>query len=176
MEKWIWLLIFIVGALITLYILLFVVVISFSLLFKRKIAKRVVAINLLLTQRHDVLLLIDKLFLSNGVPVQSYVTGYIRDSINYSTKELSKDERDNLINNLNKATQAFMYLADQHEEIKNNVEFAEYCKTINELDTNYRQNIAIYNSDITGYNYWVCFVGYKWLLKMFGLKKKEIII
>lgn len=177
MENWTWQwVIFVAGIVFTIYVLFFFVILSFSLIFKKKISKRILAINLLLTQRHDTLFLIDKLFVSSGIKVQPYITGYLRDSAHFDEKDIDKKTRDDMRENLNKTNQAFMYLADQNEVIKNNPTFVDYCKTLNELDDSYRQNIAIYNSDITGYNYWVNFIGYRYLLRLIRLKKKDIII
>lgn len=177
MENWTWQwAIFVAVIALAIYVIFFVIVLSFSLVFKKKISKRILAINLLLTQRHDVLFLIDKLFVSNGIKIQPYVAGYLRDSTHFDDGDIDKKTRDEMRENLNRASQAFMYLADQNEIIKNNPNFIDYCKTLNELDDSYRQNVAIYNSDITGYNYWVNFIGYRFLLRLFKLKKKDIIV
>lgn len=177
MENWIWWqwLLFVLGILLGIYVLVFFIVLGSVLSFKKKIHKRSAAISLLFAQRHDILDLIFKLFTSNGIVVPSTIASYLDESINYDT-DLNNKTRDDIISKLNKASQGLLYLSDEHENIKNSSQFIEYRKTLSELDDAYRQNVARYNSDITGYNYWVNFVSYRLIFKMFKLNQKDIIV
>src|SRR5574344_2187650 len=178
MDKWIWWqwTLFILGILLGIYVLYFFFVLGFSLSFKRKINKKQISINLLLTQRHDILNLIYRYFVESNVKVPLPISSYLDEAINYETVNLDDSVRNELLNRLNKASQGLLYLADEFQNIKTSSKYLDYCQTLSDLDVSYRQLVAKYNSDIAGYNYWVHSFGYRGIFKLLRLKQKKIIV
>ncbi len=66
-------------------------------------------------------------------------------------------------------------IGNSNELIKKDNRFIECKNSILELDKVYRNSIAMYNADVLGYNYWIMFLPYRFIYKIFKIKKKEII-
>ena len=68
-----------------------------------------------------------------------------------------------------------MFIANQHEELNQEKDFLFAKNNVLEADVIYRSNVAMYNADILGYNYWISFFPCKFIFKLLKFKKKEII-
>lgn len=67
------------------------------------------------------------------------------------------------------------FIANKNKEVLDKPDFQLAKSNVIELDAQYRSNIAMYNADVLGYNYWVSFLPCRFVFKIFKVKKKKII-
>ena len=67
------------------------------------------------------------------------------------------------------------FTANKNKDILEKQDFKSAKTYINELDVQYRSNIAMYNADVLGYNYWISFLPCRFIFKLFRVKKKNLI-
>ncbi len=67
------------------------------------------------------------------------------------------------------------FISNRNKELLEKPDFVIAKNNVLELDTQYRSNIAMYNADVLGYNYWITFLPCRFVFKIFKVKKKEII-
>ena len=78
-------------------------------------------------------------------------------------------------NTLSYLRDELMFAANQHPELKDDFEFNQVKKNINDTDIQYRSTVAMYNADVLGYNYWINFLPAKYIKHIFKLKEKQMI-
>lgn len=69
-----------------------------------------------------------------------------------------------------------VFLSRQIPGIENSEEYMAAKENLAMIDNQYRNNVAMYNADVLGYNYWIWFWPTRWIWLMFGFKKKELIM
>ena len=67
------------------------------------------------------------------------------------------------------------FISNKNRELLEKPDFMIAKNNVLELDTQYRSNVAMYNADVLGYNYWISFLPCRFIFKMFKVKKKELI-
>lgn len=68
-----------------------------------------------------------------------------------------------------------VYLAEQNERLSKHGEIRQAKNNITEMDSNYRNLIAMYNADVLGYNYWISFILTRYIYKILKFQSKQII-
>lgn len=68
-----------------------------------------------------------------------------------------------------------MFLSERKENVSKNEIVKSAKKNILDIDTIYRNHIAMYNADVLGYNYWIKFLPNRLLFKVFRVKEKNLI-
>lgn len=68
-----------------------------------------------------------------------------------------------------------MFIASKNINLEKHDEFRIAKRNILESDNVYRINVAMYNADVLGYNYWKKFLPTRYIYKIFKVKDKEII-
>ncbi|MCR5505583.1 MAG: hypothetical protein K6F07_01140 [Bacilli bacterium] len=115
------------------------------------------------------------LFTKYDVPVD----GKILQTINtIDTSALSKHdskEGEDVRNILSYLKDEANFIANRNKEVLDKPDFQMMRTYVNELDVQYRSNIAMYNADVLGYNYWISFLPCRFVFKIFKVKKKNII-
>lgn len=67
------------------------------------------------------------------------------------------------------------FISNRHKELNEKADFQIAKSNVLELDTQYRNNVAMYNADVLGYNYWISFLPCRFIYKIFKVKKRKII-
>ena len=68
-----------------------------------------------------------------------------------------------------------MFIANKNKDLLNKADFQIARNNVLELDTQYRNDIAMYNADVLGYNYWISFLPCRFIFLIFKVQKKNII-
>ena len=68
-----------------------------------------------------------------------------------------------------------MFIASKNSFLEKHDEFRIAKRNVLESDNVYRINIAMYNADVLGYNYWIGFLPTRYIYKILKVKRKEII-
>ena len=115
------------------------------------------------------------LFVKYEVPVEEKIISILN---GIDTKTFSKHdtlEAENTRNYLSYLKDEANFIANRNKDILEKPDFQIAKGYVNELDMQYRSNIAMYNADVLGYNYWISFLPCRFIFKMFKFKKKNII-
>ncbi len=78
-------------------------------------------------------------------------------------------------NSLSYLKDEILFATNSHIDLKNNYEFVVSKNNIDQADYMYRSNVAMYNADVLGYNYWISFLPCRFIFKLLKFQKKEII-
>ncbi len=150
MEWW-QILLYAISITLILYMIGFFYALECISTFKEKIRKKTLAISILLSEKKDVLQSLFSL-MKNDIQDKSILDSYEKvNSLNLDKLE-SKDIELSLIILTTLQKQLIMFA--NSTEYKDNENYLTYHDILNDLDTNYRKMTAVFNSDITGYDYW----------------------
>lgn len=173
MQDWLeWTLIGL-GGVVALYVLFMFVVLIIISKFNKRLKNRREALRLLLAQRKDIALSLNRLVNEAKIKIPT--------SLQNKTSELEHKEIAHLNNyeifeyapEVEKIIKAFFELIESNKTLKKNETAAQLRKEVTELDEIRRQHIAIYNSDINGYNYWIRLMSYRLILSALGFHSKK---
>ena len=67
------------------------------------------------------------------------------------------------------------FISSKNKELTEKADFQLAKTNVLELDTQYRNNVVMYNADVLGYNYWISFLPCRFVFKIFRVKKRKII-
>ena len=173
MPQWlIWVLIAL-GGVIALYLLGFFIALFIISKFNKRLRKRRDALRLLIAQRKDIALAVYKLVAAENAKIPMSVQNKVNELANKGIGLLNDYEVLDYAPEIEKITKTIFELADASKTLKKSEDCARYRKELTELDEIKRQHIAIYNSDINGYNYWIRLMSYRLLLSALGFHEKK---
>jgi len=168
-----WILIALGGAL-ALYILFFFLVLFIISKFNKRLRKRLSALSLLLAQRKDIAISLYNLLLDQKIAIPTALKNEAQALINTEVGVLGNHEIIDFLPRLERDTKDIIEAIDGSRKLKKDGSVvAQLKKEIAELDESRRQHIAIYNSDINGYNYWIRLMAYRYLLILFRYREKK---
>lgn len=161
--------------LLFLYVSGFLLIVSNSIGFRRRLRKRAVALMVLVSEKQEILLAWFELFAKEKIPLSEEDHALLSSlkSINLNKPTLAE-----WITSLNLLKNAQLRLGFLSEEADLQSSLAEknaYVSTLHDLDANYRQSSAIYNADVGAFNYWISIPGFSWLLYLLGFRKKTLL-
>lgn len=143
--------------------------------FNLRIEKKMYAVNVLLAQKYDILLLLAKLFKKYKIKLPTEFEDELSPSMDENLKRLTLTERLTVRAYLMKTSQSIVYYAEQCEDIREDSEYLILKKTLVELDDSYRRASALYNADALGFNYWIHLWCLRPIAKMLHLEDKELL-
>lgn len=149
-----------------------VIAILFSL--RKRIENRLRSINVLVAQKFDMILALASYLEENNVEIPEEIKSSLDLNTEYNLKYVTTTERYSIKTLLTKSSQTLTFLAEK-SSISQSEKFHEFKVYMSDIDNQYRKSIVLYNSDVSGYNYWINFFLFRLFSKMFGLKTKDII-
>ena len=174
METW-QIILLIISIIIVLYIILFVTNIVFIFSFKSILRKHNKSLSVILNTKYDNLKRLVLILEKHQVELDKDLVDKLnslnpKDFAKQYTKEC-KEARDVLSQLRNNIT----YISTLYPNLEKHNEFQLAKDNVIELDDVYRINIAMYNADVLGYNYWIRFLPFRYVFLLFKLKKKDLI-
>ena len=155
------------------YVALLLFVISNMREFKRRLSKREKALLILMNEKSDLLLDVCALLKQAKVEFSQGDEEAIK-----ALEELRFDKvRNETLNEkgaiIHAAHSHINYIVQSNNWLKKDLRFSTYRENYDELDQNYRQSAAIYNSDVAGYMYWFSFPTCTLAVRILGYRGKE---
>lgn len=175
MEWW-QIILIVLGSLSFLYIVIGITVFCFAIAFKFKVDKRAISISLLIAQKYDMVTGMINEYKIHNISVPKSVYQNIEGNREVDIAKLDKKTIEKILDTFTQTSYQLKLIADNTDILVKSNKYKELSDSLDQINEIYRLNIAIYNSDVTGYNYWVSFKGYRYLLKFFKLTKKEILV
>ena len=167
--------ILVVAAVVGIYALLILLDAIFVFSFNKILKVHQKGLTILLKNKLDNLNRIFTLLNKNNVVIQEDDLTLLA-SIGIKDLENAQSERClNAIKNLSYLTSQAIFLIASEEKLAKHQELQMARNYADELETNYRSMIAMYNADILGYNYWIKFLPCRYIFKILKFKEKKII-
>ena len=177
LELWAQILIVVGICVVGLWLISFIVSLIFSFIFKQKIKNGSNAINLLLAQRYEVMKDFIKIASNRGIEIPKEEVKSINLLERISDfQALQKEDRDGRVLAFVHSSHNIVSICDHNSKIANDEMYADKLLEFTDIEESYRQKSALYNSDVIGYNYWVNVWTVKFLLRLLGFKKKDIVV
>ena len=161
----------IVGVWLLLLLVNLIFVASFSSIFKKH--KR--AVPVVLYTKYESLNNLVAIMKQAGIKVDNRLVAILGDISSNDFAEPGSQQFETAKNTLSYLRDELMFIANQHPELKDDFEFNQVKKNINDCDIQYRSTVAMYNADVLGYNYWISFLPCRFVFLIFRVKPKEII-
>jgi hypothetical protein len=124
------------------------------LAFRKKLKKRIIALSVLFAEKKDLLLSMYALFDKAAAHLDSVEkdsAAKVRWLKTQVVKEAEIEEVDSILNDLQKR---LTLLAEAESYLKAGEDYQVFSSALKDLDANYRRIVAVYNSEVSGYEYW----------------------
>ena len=161
--------------LLFLYVSAFLLIISNSIGFRRKLRKRASALMVLVSEKQEILLAWFGLFAHEKIALSEEDKALISSLKNINLDKPSPEEWIASLNLLKSAQMRLGFLSEESDLRGSLAEKKAYVSTLHDLDANYRQSSAVYNADVGAFNYWISIPGFSWLLYLLGFRKKTLL-
>lgn len=177
MPKPLFISLIVVGGIIALWIIALITTIIFALIFNSKLNKSSKAINLLLAQRREIMTDLITLCKKHKVKVEDNDIKAINllERI-HDFQVLDKVDRDYRVLTFTHSSHNILSLCEHSSKIKEDEIYADKLIEFNDIEESYRIKSAQYNADILGYNYWISAFSVKWVYRLFGKRKRDLIV
>jgi len=122
--------------------------------FSSRLKKRLNALAILFSEKRDVLLSLDAYYRKTGLTYSSAdkeALAFVSAVPSKNIKDIDVKATHDTLASLEKRLR---YLGDSNSWIQQGDEFAPMMSLLSDLSSNYRRIIAVYNSDLLGYEYW----------------------
>ncbi len=143
--------------------------------FERQMSKKMHAINVLMAQKQDLLVIMAKLFKKYHVLLPKEFVDDLTPVLDENLKSLTFTERLTIKTYLMKTSQSIIYYAEQSQSIREDHEYQVLKRALVELDDNHRRLSAIYNADVLGFNYWIKVWYLRPVCRLMKFKEKELL-
>ena len=174
MEPW-QITLLVIGIIFLGYVLLFITNIGFVHFFKSTLRKHNKALAVILNTKYDNLSKLINITKKLGETFDEDLLNkfYSLEPKDFAKQytEKCKDARDilSLLKN------QIIYLSSTNPSLEKHNEFQLLKDNVIELDVVYRVNIAMYNADVLGYNYWIRFLPFRYVFLLLKFKEKDLI-
>ena len=156
---------------IFLYILLLFFVLSHVFEFNNRMNKKLRAMNILLSEKAQLLQTIGDDFASMKV---SFNEGDKEIIESLSMMKFDKSKYEEVCANsalIDKAYKRLSFLSSTNVWATRSETYIESRSLLDDIDKNFRQCSVLYNGDLITYNYWITIPGTRLLVRLFGFKK-----
>ncbi len=177
LDLWANIVIYVLIGLLGLFIFALLLALIFVSIFSRKIKNTSIVINLLLSQRYEIMLDFLKFAREAKIKIpveEKNCITYLERIIDFQT--LSKQDRDQRVLSFVHAAHNIISLCDRSPKLLKDERYNEKLVEFNDIEETYRQKSALYNADIIGYNYWINIPIVKIIFRIFGKHSKDLIV
>ena len=159
-------------SILTIYLLLFVMNITFIKVFLKKFREHKHALNIALTEKYEVISALIDLANKNNVSLDENILNVYKeiktiDFVSFETEVCDKSK-----NSLALLKQEVISACKN--SLANQIEYENYVEQLNMLDNQIRYLVVSYNADVIGYNYWIHFKPFRYVFYLMGVKEKNI--
>lgn len=174
---WAFITIVVAASLFALFLITLIVSSIFVRVFKRQLKRNSDALNLLLSQRYEIVNEIIKLLKKHDIEVSDVDKKAVNklERIN-DFQALLKSDRDLRVLSFIHSTHNIITICENNEVILKDPSYNEILIRFNDVEESYREKTALYNSEVYGFNYWINVPFVKYLYRLFKLRDKDLIV
>lgn len=141
----------------------------------KRIKNKSRTINILTAQKLDCISALCNMIVDNKGDVPDYIEDTLSSFSKDGLKKIDTKERANIKDFLTN-TMNELYDIYENLQVLERRSFDNLKASVDEIDTLYRKQVILYNTDVDAYNYWIRFIPVRLFNKIFKVKKKEKII
>ncbi len=141
--------------------------------FKKKMNKRIVGISIVFNEKKEVLLALDSYYRDAKMEYEEEDLQCVRDVAALKNGRLKETDVTCYRDTLQRLEKRLRFKADSNPWIKAGSDYETMTAFLSDLNRNYRSIVAIYNSDLLGYEYWRRCLIYRFIFIVLGFRKKE---
>lgn len=156
-----------------LYLIGFFYCLATLMYFKRKIAKRVAALSIVYSEKREVLLALDEYFRTANMELDENDIGCVEAVRALKGGRLKEKDIMFQQETLSALEKRLRFKAGLNSWVKAGSDYETMISFLGDLNRSYRKIVAVYNSDLLGYEYWRKQPVYKYLFFIFGFRQKE---
>ena len=165
----------VLGSVLGFWLLLLIIDLIFVGFFSALLKKHKKAMTLIMYTKLNNMKRLYGIINQSGINIDNRVTAILNDIDLRDFDDPVSKAFDKSKNNLMYVNDELLFLVNQHREMKDNIEFIQTKKNIDESEIIFRNNVVMYNADSLGYNYWIRFLPCRFIFIIFRVKKKDII-
>lgn len=163
----------VLGGLLALWLLI-VIILSIVLgVLKRNARREKSAINIILAQKYDIAIVLAKFYVENQIALPQEIQEELNLNNKVGNPSFSTFERKTISKRIDGIVETLIRIED--ESIVDNSRCISLKNSISDVETQYRRKINAYNNHVGAYNYWINFIFYKPITKLFKIKKMDSI-
>ena len=170
--QWYQILTWVVIVVVIAYIAGFIFVFSRMVDFRVKMRKGLIAASILFSEKKEVLINFYSLFLEMGVILNDN-DGDMLARLRWKKTDVKKGALAQELNDmLNEVSKRLSYIA-MREKLEQDPKIISYFDTLSDIDVSYRRIVAIYNNNLTAYEYWRQRKIYTWAFWLLFFRKQS---
>jgi hypothetical protein len=163
----------VLAALLALYILGLIYCFFAILDFRGRLKKRIAALSVLFGEKKDVLMSLADYYRKADLDLTDEDNKALALVASTDCKNVKEKEAQEIHDMLSSFEKRLTYLGASNAWIRRGDEYQSLAAVLSDLDANYRRIVAIYNSDLVGYEYWRKTPLYRLWLYLLGFRKKK---
>lgn len=141
--------------------------------FKKKLKKRIVGVSIVFSEKKELLLALDAYYRDAKMEYEEEDLACVREVASLNNGRIKEADIPYYRDSLQKLEKRLRFKADSNSWIKAGSDYETMTSFLTDLNKNYRRIVAIYNSDLLGYEYWRRRWPYHYLFVLLGFRKKE---
>lgn len=143
--------------------------------FRLRLKRRIKGLNLLLTERAEILAQLVALFDSMGVEFSEEDRALFKEIAALQLLEARPDQEAQAASKIKEATSRFKYVAQANRWATQGENYPNLLAMLDDLEKNYRTCVLLYNADVVGYNYWIRIPALHWLGFILGHRRRNLL-
>lgn len=171
MPEWLIIVLICVGAIVAIWLLIILLISIALIVCNNHINRNRMGINIILAQKHDVSNVLAKHLLEQGVVLPDEIRKEFNLSDKPNFESFTTFERKSIGFRIDEVIESLIKIANE-----NHIEdqrFITLQNSIEDINKQHRRAIATYNNRVWFYNYWIKFIPYRLISKLFKIKPRK---
>ena len=174
MPKVLLVVLIVIGSIIALWLLTVFATLIILAIYNHQIKRNRMSINIILAQKYDVAGVLAKFLLSNQVELPEEIISEFNLMEKPDFNYFNTFERKSIGTRINEIINDLTTLARENN-FEENSRYQTLKNSIEDVEKQYKHVILTYNNKVGDYNYWVRFIPFRLVSKIFNIKQKKII-
>lgn len=175
MPIWLKIILIVFSSLLFVWLLIILMTLIILQIYKSKLNHMRMGLNIILAQKYDVAVVLAKFLLSNDIvlPEDIMLEFNLDEKPNFNY--FNTFERKSIGKRINDIVDTLVLISHENN-LDDNLRYITLKGSIDDIEKQQKHNILNYNNKVNGYNYWVKFIPFRLISKIFKIKLKNEIV
>ncbi len=175
MPIWLKIILIVFSSLLFVWLLIILMTLIILKIYKSKLNHMRMALNIILAQKYDVAVVLAKFLLSNDIllPEDIMLEFNLDEKPNFNY--FNTFERKSIGKRINDIVDTLVLISHENN-LDDNLRYITLKSSIDDIEKQHKHTILNYNNKVSGYNYWVKFIPFRLISKIFKIKLKSEIV
>ncbi len=174
MPKVLLVILIIIGSIIALWLLIIFATLIILAIYNHQIKRNRMSINIILAQKYDVAGVLAKFLLNNQVELPEEIINEFNLMGKSNFSYFNTFERKSIGTRINEIINELTTLSKDNK-FEDNPRYQTLKNSIEDVEKQYKHVILVYNNKVGDYNYWIRFIPFRLVSKIFNIKTKKTI-